>query len=276
MDNINLIIKPKKISELILNYFKIFFKNIRLLFLFNLFNFIGFYLIIGEVVGKNFVDDFLQNYIIKTFCYALYFMFPVSFISAFYYTIIQGERPIFKNIFKTFSTNYVRILTSSLALTIAVFTLNLTLKSELMMYQYENILTFFLIEFINTIIYFFIAILTFRLHPYHTNLSKYFSRQTVKYVSTFFILMIISNLLYRYAFHLMIGLTDIVEEITAFISPDVFYSYGFIVVEYINAIAIFTVIIYIYFNLTAEQKNTFAHNEINQIKASTKDELENL
>lgn len=273
MDSLKLIIKPKKISGLLYNYFKIFIQNIQLLFLFNLVNVFGFYLIIGQVIDKNFMDDYLQNYILKTFLYVIAFTFPVSFISAFYLTIVQKQKPIFKNIIQVFSANYIKILTSSLALTAVVFTLNLTLKSELVMYQYENIFTFLIIELINNVVYFILAIIAFRINPYQVNLTQYFSKKTIKYLITFYILMIISNIIYRLSFSLMISLTDLIEELTDLQTGDLIYTIGTVIVEYINAIAIFTILIYIYYNLTAELKNSYSLNEINQIKIDNNENL---
>lgn len=265
MDYKNILTEPKNISKLLQQYFIIFFKNIKLLTAFNLIVLIAFYLLIGYIENINFSDNYIFNYINKSLYYVLFFTFPVSFIYSFYLTISDNKKPNPTNIVDTFLSDYKKILLTNAILTIIVFILNFVVKSELLIKHLYDPFTFFFVEIVNTVIYFFSFILVYQLSPFKTSIKKYFSNTLIKYIVSTFILMLISMFLYRISFNVVVIITQLFSETIGDFNPEYLFKYGNIFVEYCNTISVFTILIFIYFNYTTEVNNTFELDEINQI-----------
>lgn len=272
MDYKNILTEPKNISKLLIQYFSIFFKNIKLLVTFNVITLVGFYLFIGQIESINFSDNYIFNYLNKSLYYVLFFTFPVSFIYSFYLTISNNKKPNPTNIIDTFLSDYKKILFANAIFSAVIFFLNFFVKSELMMKQFYNPIFFFFVEIINTIIYFFAVILVYQLSPFKTSIKKYFSNTLIKYVVSTFILMLISMFLYRISFNVVVIFTQIFSETIGEFNPEYLFKYGSILIEYCNTISVFTILIFIYFNYTTEVNNTFEIDEINQINLGQNDD----
>lgn len=272
MDYKSILIKPKNISKLIKTYFILFFQNYKLLIPFNIIVLLGFYFIIGKVESETFSDNFIYNFITKSFYYVLFFTLPVSFISTFYLTLLENRKPTFSNILDVFLNHYSKLLIANAILTLVVFLLNFSIKSTLLFYQYYNAFIFFFIEFVNAIIYFIAILIIYQLNPYKSKISNYFNNKLIKYLLTLFILMLISIFIYRISFNVFVIIVNLFGELLGESTGDFLFHYGTIIVEYINTIAVFTIFIFIYYCFTAEVKNTYILNEINEINLGTDEE----
>lgn len=268
MDYKNTILIPKSISKLIITYFTLFIKNSKLLIGYNLIVLLGFYFFSMTIENI----DFSKNYFNKSFYYVLYFTIPVSFITPFYLTLIENKKPTLNNILQVFNEHYIKILGANIVLASLIFIINFTISSELMMYQYHNFITFISVEILNTILFLGTIIIVYRINPYHSKYHNYFTTKLVKYLFVTFILLLFSNFLYRISFNIVIVLIETLSEIITNYNPDYLYNLGTIFIEYCNVISFFTVLIYIYFNFTADIKNKFHLDEINQIKLHTDNE----
>lgn len=266
MDYKNIILAPKSFSNLLLSYFYIFFKNYKLLIGFNLIVLIAFYFIVGKVESGISSEDYLSDYFNKSLIYALFFTIPAAFISSFYLTLLANKKPTLKTITNIFIKYPIKILFSNFILCIAIFLFNLVIKSQFLIFQYSGPIQFFITEIVYCIISFILLFLIFYLNPYHTQLKQLFSKKIFKYFIVLFLLILLSLITYRLGFNLLIILIDIATDIIGINNPDIIYNNGIIIIEYINEIAIFTILLFCYYNYIAEIKNTFHLEEINQIK----------
>lgn len=274
MDFQNIITQPQSISKLILNYFKVFFQNYKLLIGFNLLGIIGFIVLIEQIDQTNFSENYIWNYLNKSLYYTLYFTLPVSFIYTFFYNITNNRPSTIRNIINLLLDHYPRILSTNLILLLIVFTINFTIKSELLMLQYYNALTFFFVEIINSIAYFCSCFVVLHFTPYTTSFKKYFNNAIIKYFILMFILLLISMFLYKISFNIVIITLDLLMELVNETNLEYLYKYGSIAVEYCDTIALFTVLFFCYFTFTAETKNVFQLDEIEQIQGLNDDENE--
>ena len=274
MDYKSIIIKPKSFSTLVSTYFTVFIKNFNVLFIFNLIVLVLFYLLIGNVEENEFSDDYLNSQLIKTVTYICFFSIPASFISSFFLTLINNVKPNFKNIINTFSGNFISIFLSNFLLCTVIFLFSLIIKSQFLMFQFSGPINYILVEILYCILCFYATLLAYCFNPYRPSIKNSFTKNTFKYLVTIFVLLLISIGLYRLSFNILITIIDLFTEIIGINNPDFIYNNGLIIIEYINKIAIFTILIYIYYNFTAETKNAFHLEEINQIKLS-EDETDN-
>lgn len=266
MDYKNIILAPKSFSNLLLSYFYIFFKNYKLLISFNLIVLIAFYFIVGKVETNFSSENYLSDYFNKSSIYALFFTIPAAFISTFYLTLLADQKPSLKTITSEFLKSPFKIIISSFILCVAIFIFNLVIKSQFLVFQYSGPIPFFITEIIYCILSFTTIVFIFYLNPYHAQLKQLFSKKTIKYLGVLFLLMLLSLVIYRLGFNLLILLIDIFTDVIGINQPDLIYNSGIIVIEYINEIAIFTILLFCYYNYIAEIKNTFHLDEINQIK----------
>lgn len=274
MDEHNIITTPKTISNLIVSYFKVFLQHYKLLLAFNVLVLIGFYFFVAQIEHINFSDNYIWNYINRSLYYFLYFTIPVSFIYTFFFSFTQHKFPNIKNIIDLFLDHYVHILIPSALLCLVIFTLNFTVKSELLMYQLQNPLTFVFVEVVNTILYFWICFILLHFSPYKTSLKNYLNHKLIKYSILVFTLLMISMFLYRIGFNLIIITLNIFEQFFTSLQLDYLYKYGSIAVEFGNTIAMLTTLLFTYFTFTSESKNEFQINAINEISGLNDDDDE--
>ncbi len=264
MEYKNIIIKPKTFSELLLSYFIVFIKNLNLLFVFNIIV-LGLFFLIGFYDDQNLSASSINQLLIKAIIYSCFFSLPASFISSFFLTLIKNLEPNFKNILHTFSANSIRIFLSNFLLCAAIFSFNLIVKSQILMFQYNGPIEFLITEMLY-------CILIFSINPLHPSIKTIFTKKIFKYLITIFILLIITTLFYRLSFNLLIQVIDTLTELIGIQQPDSVYNYGLIIIEYINKIAIFTILIYNYYNFVSEANSTYHLEEINQIKLNKDEE----
>lgn len=266
MDYKNIILAPKSFSNLLLSYFYVFFKNYKLLIGFNLIVLIAFYFIVGKVESNFSSENYLSDYFKKSLIYALFFTIPAAFISTFYLTLLANQKPSLKTVTNEFLKSSFKIIISSFILCVAIFLFNLVIKSQFLIFQYSGPIQFFITEVIYCILSFLTIVFIFHLNPYHAHFKQLFTLKTFKYLGVLFLLMLLSLGIYRLGFNLLILLIDIFTDVIGINQPDLIYNSGIIVIEYINEIAIFTILLFCYYNYISEIKNTFHLDEINQIK----------
>ncbi|MBF0597116.1 hypothetical protein [Faecalibacter rhinopitheci] len=272
MENKKLITKPRNISELIKDYFMVFFNNWKIFIGFNSITVIGFFIIYATKINDVTIDKVLGEYAFNNIIYVVYFILPVNFITTLYLTFIKNKSITINNLYHIFSSNYFKITLANTLLCLALFLINIGVKSSLLMFQYHTIFNFIMIEFLDTILYFISIIIIYLLNPYKARLIQYFSKVVIKYIAALFFLLIISTLLHKITFNILIELLELINENSLIFNIDMLYEVGNILVEYCNTMATFTILIYIYYNFTSEVKNEYKLDQINQIQGLKNDE----
>ncbi|MBQ0146932.1 MAG: hypothetical protein KBS93_00555, partial [Flavobacteriaceae bacterium] len=109
MENKKLITKPRNISELIKDYFMVFFNNWKIFIGFNSITVTGFFIIYATKINDVTIDKVLGEYAFNNIIYVVYFILPVNFITTLYLTFIKNKSITINNLYHIFSSNYFKI-----------------------------------------------------------------------------------------------------------------------------------------------------------------------
>lgn len=272
MDEKNILIEPKSVSQLLVTYLKIFFNNYRLTIPVLFLSFILFYFVTENLETKLSSNLIIKNIIIDSFSYALLLLIPVSFISIMYLTILNNFKPQLNRIIDTFLDHYWKILGANLLVCfIAQFirTSSVYFINEL---ELNNGLQVIFINVIRVMITFIVILLIYAINPYRLNTSRLQFKMVFKYLIAYYFLGLILTLFSDISYYIVFYSIGIFQEIIGDLRLEYIMSYWNVVIFFINLMITFTVPIYIYYNMAAESKNTFQLEEINQINLGQNDE----